>query len=204
MKLSVFIDCLCDGNLDALRAVMPLSIDDEALRNLWVSIYREYCELVAPEEVRERNELVADIELLNTKILHTTALVKLVSESTELLNDGHISILAECLRDWGFEGQFSSETIVADLERVLRWLSSDRLRLELAMQQYNNGAEEDGGESERQQPKRVDFVDNLLVLEEHRKYSLKAEELTVMQYARMLRSFHEYCERMEMLTPKNR
>jgi hypothetical protein len=199
LPFSTFIECDCDGKYELL--VKEGQATSEDLRAAWMNIRNQCYEYGGKEEMMARIELIATIEIHNTKVLQVTALLFILNElknieitdfPIDLINE--ISIAADCLRMWGYEFAFNLDTLDEDMDKVHRWLSTEKLKLGLARQKYEDSeaaretSDDSGGN------KRVMYVQNLLTLEQHRKYPIRAHEITTLQYFLMVQELINYNE----------
>ncbi len=211
LPFDVFIKCDCDHDYRGLIRAnnsqeVTQEVTQEALEAAWMQLYTLFLAQVNQTGLNERMESVGQIELLNTKILHVNSIITLLQYSITLWKQNEQiqgfdpNELTKALALWGYSFSYNDQTLERDLETLKRWLTSERLKLHLLVQKYN---ERIGDKPEQREHKRTDYLANLLVLAQHRGVkTFRPAELNTTEYCLMLKEFQEYNEAMAAANSK--
>lgn len=204
LPFSAFIKCAVDSDYSVLSVGDELPTEDE-LRGAWVKLSGEFHDLMADEQARERWELAAEIETLNTKILHVTAIIAVLRESMLQYELNGVMFqgfdpdeLIEGLKVWGYE--LRGTDLAEWLDKLERWLSSDRLKMGIAKEKYEQYSAENG---EHKVATRADYIGNLLALAKHRGVAtIRADQINTLEYCMMVKELKEYNEAVSRVYEK--
>lgn len=116
-----FVRCMVGNDLTALRVSgIPTATQ---LFMAWITILSEHYRLIGSMEQEKHIKTMAKMEAFNLKINVVTAICTALYQ---WLNPK----LTDCLRVWGYKFQFTGDTLLNDLEMVMRDVSNDNFKLE--------------------------------------------------------------------------
>ena len=191
LRFSDYIKCVCDLNYSVL-VISGIPGADEIFM-AWVRLLSQFYTLIDNEEAARHIELVSTIEAINTKILQVSGLVEVLRSAQ---NDKSIDQLVNCLQLWGYEFDFSTDSLQKDLDTVERWLSSDRLKLEKAKLKYQE-IEDERVENGQKEVQKSDYIRNLLAIAKHRdRTTIRPEDINTMEYCIMYKELADYNEQV--------
>lgn len=192
LPFNLFISCMCDRKYGVLA--LPKCADDnpDAFR-AWLHLLSEYYTAIGSAEIVAHIELVTEMEFLNSKLIQVSALVACLR--VNLHPD-----LVECMAKWGYPQAFSEESVDSDLDTIERWLSSDRLKLGMLKQQYED-AEEKRAESGETEAQRSDYIRSLLAIASFRKVTtIRPAEINTLEYCLMVKELQDYNKEVEKIS----
>ena len=180
-----FIKCACDKDYSVLVVQGEATVDQ--LQGAWVVLWSEHLELMGSKEAEAHIELSAKVERMSTKI-------NIVSNLIEVLKaEPHESLIAE-LKEWGYNYQYTPESIENDLQRVANKLANDKTKLAIAVKEYEDKQLESGnnGESTKEM-----YLNILYAIEEKKKMEFDLETLTAHKFTIMYKNLIDYNEKLK-------
>lgn len=164
----------------------------EVLQLQWHKLYAEYVDLLEDPDQREIQNCIKDIYIWKAKFDRLELLVQLLS-----LN--HYPALVAELKKMGYDYAFDIEQPAqykADLLAVYN-------RAKTLLVQINNrkkDLERLQAKNKGQEQGMADFDMTLISLSEHFKYPIKGDDITVAQYAAMIKRVREYAIKLQAQT----
>lgn len=181
--LDVFIDCLVDGKLE--RLVKSGKASQKELVEAWEKIFIEYCDLSGESNIKRLIYLSKNIGYLRSRIIAIQLCVYVLSTKK---SDSCI----DQLKNMGFNMNFSDESMLEDLKKVIAASKSHELELTIKSTEYEKMVNQ--GEKAKI---KSSYFDNLLIdLSRFMGYRIKKNELTVNEFIIIKK---KYRKEMELL-----
>ena len=190
LSYSGFIKCALNGDYSPLiRSGNP---SKNELYQAWMRLYSDYLSLIGSKETAAYIKIVSKIENVNTKIF-------IVSGIIEALHGLYSEKLCNELKSWGFNKEFSRDTLSADLEQVERELGNDRFQLEKYRLEYEKSekAKKKSGEATT----KTGYMRILYAIEAHRKMDYDPDTISMYKFCILYKELEEY---NIQLTSKNK
>jgi len=184
--LSVFIEVLLTGNLNVLvRSGKPSPLE---ISNAWENLFSEYCELVKAPRYVQVLSLSKEIGALTSKLLTVRACISILAYR-------HSAKAVYILESFGYRGDFDRSDMNR-LAKVLEGINTRSKGIEIALAQKK--AEYDrlikaGSPGELSREK---FASVLLDLSKFMGYQVRADQVTVLEYAALLKKYEQWVEAM--------
>lgn len=180
-----FLKCIVNNNLTVLiESGIP---NQHQLFAAWIRILSEYYVLTKNKDQVKYIKVVAKMEALNLKIAFVTATV-------EALRMWYHIPLVESLKKWGYKLQFTTETLLADLDRVMIEISNDNFKLIKFKTDYDN--EQKAKKKKGEVPSKESYMKILYAIEKHRQFRYLPNQLTVYEFCMFMNELIEYNEEM--------
>jgi hypothetical protein len=182
--LSVFIICLCDGDLSAL--IIEGKVSDQVLLDTWEIIYQDYSDAISSDTEQAAQGIVRKINLLEFRITKTLAIqtyldLKHDDEYVELLR--HIGAADTKYPDVPHLQQMWWKRING---RVKRWqveVEAEKRKLAL-LNQSMPGAQ---GRATRET-----FQDFIVQIEKYVRFNINEKETSVGRFVAMVKDYQRY------------
>ena len=182
-NMDVFIDCLVNQKLE--RLIRFGSASPSQLEAAWESLFNEYCDLIKSPQYQYILSLSKDIGLLSTKLLTVRACLHVLSFR---YSEKAIRVLIS----YGYKEKFPREDLLAykaSLERISLKLKAVEIALEQRKQEYHLATIDTGKKVSEES-----FVNTFLVLSKYMGYHVKPSQITVLEYAALLKAYEKEVE----------
>ncbi|UXO94055.1 hypothetical protein Pan5_13 [Pseudanabaena phage Pan5] len=187
LPLSVFINCLCTGDITGL--ITSGTPTQKELSERWFSIYAEYIDLCQQTDVTYSLRLQNDIVALRSKMMSIDLSVRFLTLAMGLEEAKEDSEdVIQSLRNYGFKYSFNALTMENDLKAVVS--RSQKWDIQLQMKQAELDSYESAQRGEK--PDKVYFTTILIRLSDHAKYMIRPDEITVSEFAIRKRDFVQF------------
>lgn len=183
LTLDRFIDCLCDGDLH--RLVREGNPDAGAISDHWQKIFYEYIDHCGKDEFNEVLILTKEINTLNGKIVLLEGFINIQQAAFEagmgLWPEG-----VEVLRKQGLRPRFAQDGSNWQLE--MEGLRQRNKLLIVELDQAQKKLDElQAKNADKPGITKAYFDDQLMVLSEIRGYAVRAQDISVYQFIRMVK-----------------
>lgn len=180
-----FIKCMVDSDLTVLRVSgIPTGTQ---LFMAWINILSEHYRLIGSMEQEKQIKTMAKMEALNLKITVVTAICTALYQ---WLNPK----LTDCLRVWGYKFQFTGETLLKDLERVMVDVSNDNFKLEKLKHEWE--LKEKQKNRKGQKTTKEIYMRMLYEIEKFRNMRYPPDKITLYEFDMFYNELIEYNEVM--------
>ena len=187
LSFARFLKCLTSDNYSALvDKGLPNKLQ---LFHAWIKVLSEFYVLTNNIEQLKYVKLVAKMEAYNLKI-------NVIENLCESLWLWYNMKLGECLKKWGYKMQFTPETYLADIDRVLILLGNDKFQYEKLRINYASSQKQKRKSGGEESGKKA-YMKSLYAIESHRKIQYDPETLSVYKYALLYNELVEYNEMMQ-------
>ena len=190
LPLNKFIDCLVDGNLQALTITgFPTQ---EELESAWQKIISEYTDLLGSLEHRLYVQLYKDIAITKITLDQLTIAINILQITYDEFFAEEVNkiLRTQCKFNWADQTSYQAEC-----KKCLNRSKSLRIKLDLKLLQFEAIASKNKNK-EGEKPTRQYFTSVLITLSDHAKYRIE-ENIKMSEYCERIKRFSEYCEQQK-------
>lgn len=190
LPLNRFIDCLVDGNINAL--VISGKPTGEDLMTAWVNIQAEYADAVGTNEYRLYVGILKEVLILGATMAQIDCLITLLEE---FYHPEILSRLNKLLRTSFTLDPSDEEKYKATLKRFR--MRSKGVKMDLDLKEIQLEGMKKKMEGTATKPDRAYYHSVLVTLSDYAKYHI-SDTLTVFEYCERLRRYTNYCEQAKL------
>lgn len=191
--LSVFIECLVEGNLKAL--IISGEPTSEQLAMAWAELFSEFTDLNADNEQMYVLTLQGEITLIHEEIAEVEGVLYFLSPEmlpfSITMKDELLNVLHKY--DYPHEIDVSEPGYVEQLEIIANRLCPIKLKLQMKMREL----------SEYNQEKKNDSIDKqyfsrmLVRLSKFQGFNIRAKDITVEEFVMICKEYNSYYKKQE-------
>jgi hypothetical protein len=190
LPLNKFIDCIVDGNLQALTiAGFPTQ---EQLQDAWANILLEYSDLMGTTEYRMYVQLYKDISI--SKIILDQLIIALnilqVTYDEFFHTEANRILRTDCKFNWKDQASYQAE-----VKKCFNRSKALRIALDLKLLKFESIETKNKNKPEQKIDRKY-FTSILITLSDHAKYQIQ-ETIKMSEYCERARRFTEYCEQQK-------
>ncbi len=188
--LSDFITCSVDKDYKVL--IQSGTPTPEQLLDCWFNIVSQYYVLIKSKEAKKYVELEAKIKRFKIKIMNVECLIY-------ALQSAYHEELADCLRIWGYEYDFTPESIGKDITKIIAKLGNDKTRLAVAESEYDDYLEAKKQNADSTTTTTREYYDDMLMtISLHYKVNpfYRAETIKTSEFALMCNQYSAYVKQV--------
>lgn len=160
----------------------------ENLIKQWNDIELEYTSLMAGNALNERMILAAQVSILSIKY-------QLVMSSIAVLRTNETDTLVDTLKDCGYpiKSKYSDkEKFFKELDIIEKKAKSIHLEIERRSIELDKMTKQNKSQDKEKSESEDIWADTLILLSDHAGFNLRAEDLTVYQYAKRVKNYINY------------
>lgn len=191
LKLDTFLRILFRQEYDLL--LVSGSCSKEVVEAQWHKIYAQYVDLLDDPGQKDIYNCIKDIYIWKAKFERVEILV-------QLLSIGYYPPLVEELRKMGYSYAFDFENDLSGYKADLLAVYNRAKTLLVQINNRKKDLERLQVRSKGQEQGMADFDMTLIALSEHFKYSVRPSDITVSQYALMIKQVREYAMKLQAQT----
>jgi hypothetical protein len=188
LPFSVYVDCACTGEYGPLSTA-KIPAPEIVLHAGWQNIQRQFNEAVGGDRMEQATILSIEIEKLNLDIDRVQLLIDEMLRYGD--NDSDRELLADQLREEGFDAGYSAESYREDLRITALHAKRFVLQREIKMKEAE-GLLPPEGSSEA--PTRETFIKCLVRISQHSKYNVQMKAISTLEFCVHYRDYLDYVE----------
>lgn len=193
LPLSIFIECVCDNNLDLL--VISGKPSQKDIEDCWFNLWYQYVDLNEDNEGVYILQLKKEVALLNHKIA-------VVDCAVLILRSLYVTELVKALKEYGITGVLkpSHPEYSKSLDRVLAIMAPKKLSLQIKMKEV----EDYETNSERGIIDRSYFDNMINRISKFQKYDIDPNKLMTSRFVLLIRDYLRFVtSKQKVLDPED-
>jgi hypothetical protein len=190
LPLNKFIDCIVDGNLQALT-ISGFPTQGQ-LQAAWENILVEYSEAMGSTEYRMYVQLFKDISISKIILDQLTIALNILQVTYDEFFHTEVNriLRTDCKFNWKDQASYQAE-----IKKCFNRSKALKIALDLKLLKFES-IEAKNKNKTGQKIDRKYFISVLITLSDHAKYQIQ-ETIKMNEYCERVRRFTEYCEQQK-------
>lgn len=192
LPLNKFIDCIVDGNLQALTITgFPTP---EQLQEAWQNIISEYSDIVGTLEYKLYVSLYKEIAISKIILDQVTVALNILKLTYDefFANEANRILRSNCKFNWKDPASYHAE-----VDKCFNRSKALKIRLDLKLLQFEAIEKKNKGKDGAQMTRQY-FTSVLITLSDYAKYRIE-DNIKMSEYCERIKRFSEYCESQKNL-----